>query len=488
MSRINTNVTSLLAQRSLAAQNQTLNQSLQRLSTGYRINRGADDPAGLIASENLRAEKTSITSAIANAERADQVINIAEGGLTEVSGLLNQLEGLVGQSANVAGLSLEEKQANQLQVDSILQTIDRIANSTSFQGTKLLNGTFDYTTTGINASELSQVDVNNARIPTGGTLGVTVDVVTSAQTGVTFLSAGTGNTLSGTSLTVEVAGNKGIQQFTFASGTTGANIVTAINTFKAVTGVSASIDTNSGSYIRFDSTEFGANQFASVTKIAGDSAYDTSINTTTSTVGGSSTAKDFGRDATVTINGQSAEVDGLVAKVSSSSLAVQVRLAAASNTNGATSSFTITGGGATFQLAPKLDLAGKASLGIQAVTTGQLGSVTNGHLNNLASGGSANVVDGDVDTAQRIVEDSIKKVSTLRGRLGSFQSLDVAASIRSLGVALENTSAAESQIRDTNFASETANLTRSQILVQAATSVLQQANSSPQSVLSLLRG
>ena len=488
MSRINTNVTSLLAQRSLASQNQTLNQSLQRLSTGYRINRGADDPAGLIASENLRAEKTSITAAIGNAERADQVINIAEGGLTEVSGLLNQLEGLVGQSANVAGLSLEEKQANQLQVDSILQTIDRIANSTSFQGTKLLNGTFDYTTTGINASELSQVDVNSARIPTGGTLGVTVDVVTSAQTGAAYLSAGTGNVLSGTSLTIEVAGNKGIQQFTFASGTTAANIVTAINTFKSVTGVSAAIDTNSASYIRFDSTEFGASQFASVTKIAGDSAYDTSINTATSTVGGAATAKDFGRDATVTINGQSAEVDGLVAKISSSSLAVQVRLASASNTNGATSSFTITGGGATFQLAPKLDLAGKASLGIQAVTTGQLGSVTNGHLNALASGGTSNVVDGDVDTAQRIVEDSIKKVSTLRGRLGSFQSLDVAASIRSLGVALENTSAAESQIRDTNFAAETANLTRSQILVQAATSVLQQANSSPQTVLTLLRG
>src|SRR5690606_38533537 len=148
MSRINTNVGSLLAQRVLSQQNQTLNKSLERLSTGLRINRGADDPAGLIASESLRSEKASITAAIANAERADQVINIAEGGLQEINTLLLELQGLIGQSANDAGLSREEKEANQLQIDSILQTIDRIASSTSFQGTKLLNGTFDFTISG----------------------------------------------------------------------------------------------------------------------------------------------------------------------------------------------------------------------------------------------------------------------------------------------------------------------------------------------------
>ena len=98
MSRINTNVSSLVAQRVLGQNNFGLNNSLERLSTGLRINRGKDDPAGLIASQNLRAENASLTSAIKNAERADQVVNIAEGGLNEVSGLP---EG--------AGLELEEK-------------------------------------------------------------------------------------------------------------------------------------------------------------------------------------------------------------------------------------------------------------------------------------------------------------------------------------------------------------------------------------------
>jgi len=92
MTRINTNVQSMLAQRVLGANNQALNTSLERLSTGLRINRGADDPAGLIASQNLRAEKAGIGTAIENAERADQVVNIAEGGLNEVSSLLTELQ------------------------------------------------------------------------------------------------------------------------------------------------------------------------------------------------------------------------------------------------------------------------------------------------------------------------------------------------------------------------------------------------------------
>ena len=133
MSRINTNVQSLIGQRVLGHNNGTLNNSLERLSTGLRINRGKDDPAGLIASENLRSEKASISAAIGNAERADQVVNIAEGGLQEINSLLVEVQSLVTQSANDAGLSQEEKEANQLQVDSILQTIDRIAASTSFR-------------------------------------------------------------------------------------------------------------------------------------------------------------------------------------------------------------------------------------------------------------------------------------------------------------------------------------------------------------------
>ena len=125
MSRINTNVQSLVAQRVLGQNQYGLRNSLERLSTGLKINRGKDDPAGLIASENLRSELKATNAAIDNANRADQVVNIAEGGLQEVSGLLTELQGLVTASASKAGLSASEKSANQLQIDSILQTIDR---------------------------------------------------------------------------------------------------------------------------------------------------------------------------------------------------------------------------------------------------------------------------------------------------------------------------------------------------------------------------
>ena len=105
MTQINTNVPSMLAQRILRSQSRGMVSALERLSTGLRINRGADDPAGLIASENLRAEKVGISTAIDNAERASNILGTAEGGLNEVSALLVELQGLVGQSANSGGLS-----------------------------------------------------------------------------------------------------------------------------------------------------------------------------------------------------------------------------------------------------------------------------------------------------------------------------------------------------------------------------------------------
>src|SRR6266513_70295 len=131
MSRINTNVSSLIAQRVFRKNSEQLNQSLQRLSTGLKINTGADNPAGLIASENLKAEQAGITQAIDNAGRANTLIGKAEGGLSEVSNLLTQLQSLVNQSANTGGLSKEEVDANQLQVDSILNTVNRISGSTA---------------------------------------------------------------------------------------------------------------------------------------------------------------------------------------------------------------------------------------------------------------------------------------------------------------------------------------------------------------------
>src|SRR5438045_9053211 len=121
MARSNTNVASLTAQRGLAQNQRTLNDTLQRLSSGYRINRGADDPAGLIASENLRSEISGINQAIDNSQRASNVISTAEGALSEVASLLLNVKSLVVQAANTRALSPDEIAANQLQADPAVQ-------------------------------------------------------------------------------------------------------------------------------------------------------------------------------------------------------------------------------------------------------------------------------------------------------------------------------------------------------------------------------
>ena len=369
MSRINTNVQSLIAQRVLGMNNKALSTSLERLSTGLRINRGKDDPAGLIASEVLRSEIKAIGAAIGNAERADQVVNIAEGGLGEISNLLTELQGLVTSSANSAGLSKEEKEANQLQIDSILQTIDRISSATSFQGQKLLNGNFDYQVSGV-AAGVTDFRINGAKFETGS-LTVNVLVTQSAQQAGLFLSmGGTSIDLSaGTSFTIEVTGSLGSRELTFTSGTTLVEIAGAINTFKEVTGVEATASA-AATGLTMISSSFGTDEFVTVKIVdsgAIGSANSIGIYTFTdddfTTVLASSLqafdasasqqgVRDKGQDLGATINGISATANGKTVRINTDFLDVQLTLGtSAAQTLGAVATggaFTITGGGADF--------------------------------------------------------------------------------------------------------------------------------------------
>lgn len=508
MSRINTNVQSLLAQRVLGQNNMSLTQSLERLSTGLKINRGKDDPAGLIASENLRAEQKAISQAIKNAERADQVVNIGEGGLQEISGLLTELQGLLTASANSAGLAESERTANQLQVDSILQTIDRISSSVSFQGVKLLNGNYDYQTSG-KVDGVSDVQINGAKFE-GASMDVDILVTQSAQQAGLFLSAGAATIDLGSEtdeFRFDVTGSLGSRELTFAEGTSLDDIAAAINTFTDVTGVEATV---SGTGIKLNSSEFGADEFVSVTVlddggITGSNIgiYDleaTDFNIAETTVRSAfadadNGIRDSGQDLGASINGVKAVTDGRNARINTDFLDVAVTLdVLTSQTLGAVdggtpgdAAFTISGGGADFQLAGQVDISGKVSIGIGDVSSRRLGNNTHGFLDDLGSGKDFNLVDGDgVTTAQKIVSEAIDQVSSLRGRLGAFQKNTVGATVRNLAITLENTQAAESVIRDTDFAAETAELTRGQILVSAATNVLSLANTQPQSVLQLL--
>ena len=507
MSRINTNLPSLIAQRVLASQNKTLAGSLERLSTGLAINRGSDNPAGLIASEGLRSDKVSIAAAIGNAERADQVINITEGGLHEINELLMHIQGLVTESANDASLSAAERNANQLQVDAIIQAIDRISATTSFQDTKLLNGALDYTVVNQDAA-VAATQINSAKLVIGKTRDVSAVVTASAQRGVLFLSANN-NSLAlnntGANFTFEIAGTKGTREFAFASGVSLANMRDVINGVAGATGVEASVF---GTAIRLKSEAYGSSEFVSVkviddaginaggggatAGIYGAASTDEDVprvvaNTLFSAADGSNAIRDSGQDISVIINGIVAVGDGKVASVKSELLDLDIEFTNAGATSLATiDAYTIQGGGAKFLIGPSVDINNEVAIGIGNMAARSLGKYGVGFIDDLGTGKDYAVGNGDLVTAQAIVDHAIMQVSKLRGRLGAFQKNTIGSSVRTLGIAFENISAAESLIRDTDFASETARLTRAQVLVSAATNVLAIANTQPQSVLALI--
>src|SRR3954454_22000354 len=181
MARINTNVAALTAQRGLRKSQDSLNSTLERLSSGLRINRGADDPAGLIASENLRSEITGINQAIDNSSRASNVISTTEGALSEVASLLLNVKSLVVQAANSGAMSPDEIAANQIQVDSAVESITRISDTTTFAGLHLINGSLDYITSGVDNTAVNALHIAQANFGTNANIPVQINVITSAQ-------------------------------------------------------------------------------------------------------------------------------------------------------------------------------------------------------------------------------------------------------------------------------------------------------------------
>ena len=476
MARINTNVAALAAQRGLARSQKSLNQTLQRLTTGLRINRGADDPAGLIASEGLRSEMVGIQQGMDNSQQAGNVIATTEASLNEVSSLLTNIKQLVVQAANSGALSQDEIDANQLQIDSAIASITRISNTASFAGLKLLNGTLDYVTSGVDTSQIDALHIHAANPGTQVNIPVSVNVITSARNAE--LQYQTSNIAQ--SVNLAIGGPEGVTNLTFVSGTAASAIAYAINQVADSTGVKAKYinagNINSG--IIFYSSTFGSKSYVSVEAKRGAFATVNRANTVAT--------RATGVDAVATINGALTVADGLHLMVNNPTLDLELTL---KNTVGITAtSFTVTGGGAKFQLGPQVNSAQQLSLGVQSVAATNLGDRDVGFLSDISSGGPASLRNGSTTTASSILDRAINQVAVLRGRLGAFEKNTLETNVNSLQMALENVTQSESNIRDADFAAETSNLTRAQILTQAGTSVLATANSTPQSVLKLLGG
>lgn len=517
MTRINSNISSLIAQANLGKTQKELQLRLERLSTGLRINRGSDDPAGLITSERIRSDIQGISQGIKNSDRAASVIATTESGLTEVADLLNSIKSLIVESANSGAISQDERQANQLQIDSAIDSITRISNTSSFGGLKLLNGSLDYTTSGLSTSAISLARIHKASFVGQPSLQVDVDVVASAQVGALYYNGGTtppGVTLS--AMTLQVTGTRGVEVITIPSGQPLQKMVEAVNNLTSLTGVTAELmngDPNSG--LVFRSQEYGSDSFVSVERLQGPPAGSDSwtlykyasngpVESGTpfpwSALVGAGTLvtgkRDEGQDVSALVNGNLASGHGLRLSINSTSLGMELLLHEdlAIRPTAANATFSITGGGALFQLGQDVTALQQANIGIQSVAASQMGgTLVDGSLQFLSSlkQGQINSIDTsfsrkDFSAASDILDRAIDEVSILRGRLGAFQRNVLETNSRALQSSFENLSASDSQIRDADFAFETSKLTRAQILSSAGNSALLLANQASQQVLQLL--
>jgi len=478
MTRINTNIAAIRAMSDLSRSNKSLSVSLERLSTGFQINRASDAPAGLIISERLRTQIASLHQAVDNTERAINVLQTAESALGEVNSLLIQLQDLILESANAGAVSDEEILANQAQVDSAVQTITRIANTSSFAGIHLLDGSRDYQTSGVPRGSISEMKIYGAQITNiSSSLAVTVTVTQNASQAIIS------NTASGigtSGATLLISGNVGSQALKFNPNAANSAILAAVNSVANNTGVNGIL---SGGTMFFQSQKFGVEEFVSVVDLQNLSSSTQYINET-----------DYGRDQTANINGAVADSRGLTVQVDSFNLKAELTLSSnfyANHTNNsafttsATATFYITGGGFAFNIGESTTDNNKAFVGIQRATADNLGDRSVGFLNDIVTGGTYSLRKNP-EQAKQIVEFAIDDVSNLRARLGATTANTFTTNINSLDEELRNLIESESRIRDTDFAKETTEFTKNQILVQAGTSVLAQTNTAPQIVLQLL--
>lgn len=476
--RVNTNIVAMNALRNLGVSGTELGQSINRLSTGLRINSAADDPAGLIASEIFRAQIGGLDQAIKNNQDAVNYAKTAEGALDEVNRLLRDARALAVASANTGTLTDAQAQANQNQLISIAESITRIANQTQFGTKRLLDGSAGVVasiTSGANVSGISFTgNFNGAAITTNSI--VTMQVTTAATKATV-----TGSRTFAAATTTVNAGSFTINGLTFSTSNTDtiADVVARINNSSSSTGVSASwtagagvvlTQSNYGSNARVDfsdSTGVLLSAAGTLASVGTDSVATVVIDSNGTTAGGL---------ATVTFD----KGKGLVLRDSAGN---SLSLTENGNlTTALTAIGQLTVGSAQFQIGANVGQTINLALG--NFSAAQLGStaVSGKNMSNL----DLTSVTG-ANEALQVIDAAITQVSESRGAIGSFQRNAIDSNIRSLGIAKENLAASESQMRDTDVAAEMTNFTRLQILQQAGMAVLAQANSAPQAVLALLR-
>lgn len=468
------NIGALNARHNLTRSSTSLNKSIERLSSGFKVNRGADGPAALIISEKQRAQIAGLRQAIDNTEKAVSVVQTAEGALNEISNILVKVRSLALDSANAGVNGDDAFNANQSEIANSLDTINRIANNTQFGDKNLLDGSAGITGSSDNGN-LTYLKASSQT--SAGTYEVEVTTV-AERANVTAGAAQSGNLAADETLTIN-----GVS-VTLNSGLSQAGVISRINEFSAQTGVIAEDDPNNAGRTRLYSTQFGASESISVVS-------DTAA-------GGAGTTTGFGNSA-VTDDGENIQgtIDGVVAtgignnltSTSGASKGLVVQIAAdatdaVDTVTGTIGNITIENQSLIFQIGANQNQT--AAIAVNSVLANGLGVGVEGNsftsLEEIDVTSAANAQD-----ALGVIDAAIDEISNIRGELGAFQTNTLESIANNMRTTLENTVNAESVIRDTDFAEEISKFTNSQILVQAGTSVLGNANQTSQSILSLLQ-
>jgi len=516
MAVINTNISSINAQNNLARTQGELQTSLQRLSSGLRINSAKDDAAGLAISNSFTSQIRGLNQAARNANDGISLAQVAEGAMQESTNILQRMRELAIQSANGTNGDTERAALNK-EVVALKAELDRISSSTAFGGRNLLDGSFGTSSLQVGSEARQTIDISIANL-SSAEIGLTGNGV-SAISPVTGLATTSSSDLGGLSanedLTVTLGGNAGVN-VEMLGALSAADVASRLNGVDGLSGVEANTKVN------IDMTTAGSTGDTVKVTIEG---YELSIATAdadgigtfqsalTAAINGNSDLADLGITAVDT--GTTTGVD--VTRADGDNLRIEVSITSAGTASGVIDVAAYESNGSTLNTTDKITTTGVDS-DVAAQVANARGSLdfTNAIVDSkydslsIAKTGGAGIFTNDdtdatigsaktlgVDTvdisslsgsqdAIAIIDSAITQIDGFRADLGALQNrLD--STISNLSNIAENVSAARSRIQDADFAQETANLTRIQILQQAGTAILAQANAAPQSVLSLLQ-
>ena len=524
---INTNIASLNSQRNLTTSQASLSTSLQRLSSGLRINSAKDDAAGLAISERFTSQIRGNTQAARNANDGISLAQTAEGGLSTAGDLLQRIRELAVQSANGTN-SDSDRKSIQGEVSALSQELDRVANTTQFNGQNVLDGSLTSAqfqvgansgqtiNVGVQSARATDIGNNTATTAYGGTVisesiagnknnvgaetltfnsgsGVTTNVDVKANDSAKVIaaningqSASSGVTATATTTATLAGLGDGSVQFTLRGANSVANdkeskavtiaaqvkggdlssLAQAINAQTGTTNISATIKTNAA----------GTGKEILLTNNAGDDISLQNTNTAAAATDGLAAA---------TVRGADKPASGSTAAALATAIAVGAGGTADTVDNSGATPVITAGTGASVTVGGHLDFSSDTGFSVSSTGTTLVAATVASGLQSVSKLDVSTVAGSNA--ALKTIDSALNAINSNRAALGAIQNR-FASTISNLNTTTENLSASRSRIQDTDFASETANLTRGQILQQAGTAILAQANSLPNGVLSLLRG